>query len=207
MAWSIAYLFLRPFLVLKHKLCWFDPASPLQDLALGESWGREAMLSQGMTSVVSLEKEASVGSPGMVTFESQERVASVVSRGREAVSRGREALVGSREMVAFVSRERVSSVRSRGREALVGSQGMVAFGSQERVSSVVSRGREALVGSQGMVPFGSRVSSVVSQEMVALSWILAFFFWGGTSRFLALDISLARQLDSAQFWWETSMNL
>ena len=178
MAWSIAYLFLRPFLVLKHKLCWFDPASPLQDLALGESWGREAMLSQGMTSVVSLEKEASVGSPGMVAFESQERVASVVSRGREAVSRGREALVGSREMVAFVS--------------------------QERVSSVGSRGREALVGSQGMVPFGSRVSSVVSQGMVALSWV---FFWGGTSCFLALDISLARQLDSAQFWWETSMNL
>ena len=200
MAWSIAYLFLRPFLVLKHKLCWFDPASPLQDLALRESWGREAMLSQGMTSVVSLGKEASVRSPGMVAFESRERVASVVSRGREA-------LVGSREMVAFVSRERVSSVGSRGREALVGSQGMVAFGSQERVSSVVSRGREALVGSQGMVPFGSRVSSVVGQGMVELSWVLAFFFWGGTSRFLALDISLARQLDSAQFWWETSMNL
>ena len=128
-------------------------------------------MSQGMTSVVSLGKEASVRSPGMVAFESRERVASVVSRGREA-------LVGSREMVAFVS--------------------------WERVSSVGSRGREALVGSQGMVPFGSWVSSVVSQGMVALSWV---FFWGGTSCFLALDISLARQLDSAQFWWETSMNL
>ena len=56
-----------------------------------------------MTSVVSLGKEASVGSPGMVAFESRERVASVVSQGREA-------LVGSWEMVAFVSRERVLRV-------------------------------------------------------------------------------------------------